>query len=147
MKINFQVFARESSGVSAVEFALVSPVLVFLTLGLMDVASLASSAISMRGGLQAAAGYVMQGGTEDAKITEIAKSTWSSAPEDAEISVARSCACGDAAVSCTAVCTTGSKIPASLVHLTASWTWTGPFTVGFLPTSTKLSQERVIRVR
>jgi Flp pilus assembly protein TadG len=147
MKAHSQRFWRTSSGASAVEFAVLSPVLAFLVLGLMDLASMASSAISLRGGLQAAAGYVMQGGTDDAQITAIAESTWSSAPDDANISIARSCACGATAVSCTAVCTSGSKTPASLVHLTASWTWTGPFTTDFLPISAKLSQERVVRVR
>ncbi|CAN7693145.1 pilus assembly protein [Phyllobacterium sp. LjRoot231] len=134
------------SGVAAIEFALVAPILCLLSLGIIDGWSLASSALSMRASVKTAANMVMQGAADDAAIERVALASWDSRPDDAQVLLSRIYMCGNSVVTASSLCE-GSKAPISLVHIQAKTTWTAPFDLDIYSVSRDLSHEQVIRVR
>src|SRR4051812_46445480 len=121
----------DEAGVAAVEFSILVPILAFVTLGIIDSWSLASSAIAMRAGVSAGASYFIQGGTDDTTAQTLALSAWSSPPDDAAVTVERVCTCSGASADCSTLCTGTSKAPSIYVHVSATGTWTGPYTTDF----------------
>ena len=137
----------DDAGVAAVEFAILAPILAFVTLGIIDSWSLATSAIAMRAGVSAGANYYIQGGTDDTTAQTLALSAWPNAPDDAGVAVTRACTCSGSSHDCSTLCSGTSKPPSVYVHVSATGTWTGPYTTDFLPVSLALSHEAVVRIR
>lgn len=140
-----QKFGSES-GVAAIEFALIAPVLCLLSLGIIDGWSLASSALSMRAGVKTAANMVMQGAADDAAIERVALASWDSRPDDAQVLLNRRYMCGNSVVTSSMLCE-GSKAPSVFVSIHAQATWTAPYDLDIYPVSRELRHEQVIRVR
>ncbi|MBB3234498.1 TadE/TadG family type IV pilus assembly protein [Phyllobacterium endophyticum] len=134
------------SGVAAIEFALIAPILCLLSLGIIDGWSLASSALSMRAGVKTAANMVMQGASDDAAIERVALASWDSRPADAQVLLTRIYMCGDSVVTSSMLCE-GSKTPSILIRIQAQAMWTAPYDLDIYPVSRELSHEQVIRVR
>jgi pilus assembly protein CpaE len=123
------------AGVSAVEFAIVSPVLLLGTFGMVDTGMAIYERMMMNQVLRAAAQPALQGATESvvrAVLEEIAAENFTVADGEAtgdelELDVETSCACpgdADAGVMCGASCESGVTAM-RFYRLTASKTFQG----------------------
>ncbi len=134
-------------GTSAVEFAIIAPVLAFLLLGIVDGWSFATSTLAARAAVEAATTYFIGGGGDPTAAQTIALSSWNNPPADAAVAIAESCQCNGAASGCSGICAATSMPPAAYMQISATGTWTAPFSVQFLGSQVSLSQSQVIRVR
>lgn len=133
-------------GSSAVEFAILAPVLALVCLGIINGWSLASFTLSMRAGVGAAASLYMLGADDDAVVRELTLESWQNQPDDADVSIGREYRCGTDTVSASTLCS-DSKSPATYITVAATGTWVAPFEVDFLATSQQMTHQQVIRVR
>lgn len=99
--------ARDDGGGSAVEFALVAPVLVAILAGLFVAWGEITAAARMRAAVHAGAVYLRAGGVDTAMVRTVVERSWEERPEESEITVAESCACAAAAGVCGALCPSG----------------------------------------
>lgn len=131
---------RSNSGASAVEFALIAPILVFAALMTHEVWTGSSAVLEMRRAVEAGSHYVMTGNpTVDAART-VTLTAWQNRPADGVVTVTRSCACGQTANVCTGLCPDQSP-PAVYISIVATGTGRGVFM------SQSLDHEQVVRVR
>jgi Flp pilus assembly protein TadG len=141
---------RDKSGIAAVEFAMVVPVLLLVCFGIADGWSYVTTYLQMRAGVKTAANLVMAGaGSDAAKDTgtqAVALSSWNNKPDDAAVVLVRSYMCGTTVVDETTVCG-GTKLPTMFVQITATGTWVPPFNFGVFPDPRAISHQQVIRVR
>jgi Flp pilus assembly protein TadG len=140
-------FVLDAAGASAVEFAALAPILAFVTLGMIDGWSLASSSLRMHAAIQAGAKYLIQGGSSTDNVHAIAAAAWSSAPDDASVSVSKACTCSGAAVACGGACAGNASMPQMTFTISASGSWQAPFNVSFLPSRQTLSESQIVRTR
>ncbi|MER9476773.1 TadE/TadG family type IV pilus assembly protein [Mesorhizobium sp. M0520] len=137
---------RSDSGVAAVEFGLIVPILCLVLLGLINGWSFVSSALSMRAGVKTAANLVPQGAADDAATQAVALSSWENHPDDAQVTLSRKYMCGITVVDPSVLCDS-LKAPAVFVVIQATTTWFPPFSFGEFSLSRELSHQQVIRVR
>ena len=97
-------FRRSDSGVSAVEFALVSPVLMFAFLGVADIGFLSYQRGDMESALRSGVQYFMNGGEDLGLATSVVETSWSTRPVATTILAERYCLCGTTAHSCSTLC-------------------------------------------
>jgi Flp pilus assembly protein TadG len=141
MRNLFMPFWRNERGAAAVEFAIITPVLVMMFLAATQVWDASTRMNNLRLALRPATQYYMAGGSDDAQAKSFAMSSWQNAPANATITSARSCRCGQTAQDCaTPVCADG-KAASVFVTMTASGSWSG---VAYGPS---LSQSAVVRVK
>jgi len=123
-------FTRDLRGVSAVEFALVAPLLFATLLGLADTANFAVASTSMERAVRAGAQYIMKDGsfwgTANNVASTIVSQSWREKPSDGTISVSTACSCLGESVSCNSgtVCVDGS-LPLAQTTITARATVAG----------------------
>jgi Flp pilus assembly protein TadG len=134
-------FLRDRRGVSAVEFALISPIVAGLLVFAWDGWQAANAQMKMRNALQAGAEYVMTGQADDNTAKAVVSNYWAGKPTGAAVTVVRACKCGGADNVCTGLCPNTTTPPSVFVTLTASGTGQGLFK------SRSLSQQLVVRVR
>ncbi|RWN01216.1 MAG: pilus assembly protein [Mesorhizobium sp.] len=138
---------RSDSGVAAVEFALVVPILCLVLLGVINGWSFVSSSLSMRAGIKTAANLVMQGAVNDAATQAVALSSWENHPEGAQVTLGRKYMCGSTVVDASSLCNGGTKAPSVFVEIKATATWSPPFIFGAFSLSREIGHQEVIRVR
>lgn len=131
---------RDRSGLAAVEMALLAPFLAVLALLSFEVWQASGRSADMRTALQTGAEYYMNGGSNDVAARDLALSSWRARPAGAEVSVSRTCACGETAHSCTSLCPDSSP-PAALVILQ------GAASTPNVMFNRSIADERVVRVR
>lgn len=136
----------DEAGNSAVEFALLAPVLALVCLGLIDGWSIASFTLYMRAGVGSAANLYLQGAGDDSAVRALVLQNWQSRPDDAAVTIARAYKCGTTAVTSITLCT-GSKAPAVYITIQATGTWVAPFEIDLLRTGQAMTHQQVIRVR
>lgn len=103
MSTNISFFKSES-GVAAVEFSLVAPILIFLMIGLMDMGIYIRDRMKLEQISRAAVDYVMQGGLEENITTDILNYYDQAHADQYTISTERVCTCSDGvAQTCDAV--------------------------------------------
>ncbi len=134
------------AGNSAIEFALLAPILLLVCLGLINGWSIASFTLYMRAGVGSAANLYLQGAGDDNSIRTLVLQNWQGHPNDAAVTIARAYKCGTVAVTSTTLCT-GSKAPAVYITIQATGTWVAPFEVDALGTRQLMNHHQVIRVR
>jgi Flp pilus assembly protein TadG len=139
-------FFRSDSGVAAVEFALVVPILCLVLLGIIDGWSFVSSSLSMRASVKTAANLVMGGAADDVATRTVALSSWENRPADAQVTLGRKYQCGSVVVDQSVLCD-GEKAPSIFVEIQATATWSPPFAFGVFSLSRGLAHQQVIRVR
>ena len=134
-------FARSRFGGSAVELALVAPVLV--AVGVLAVEGWEGNAGAgrMRAGLDAASRYAMAGGTDQTAMRTLALEAWTGRPANANVVVARECLCGTTVATCGTLCATTNRPPSIYYRFTASGTGEGVFG------ERRLQSTQVVRVR
>ncbi|ESX99857.1 MULTISPECIES: TadE/TadG family type IV pilus assembly protein [unclassified Mesorhizobium] len=136
----------DKSGIAAVEFAMLVPILCLVCLGIADGWSYVTSYLQMRAGVKTAANLVMAGASNDTGTQAVALSSWNDKPEDAAVVLVRSYLCGATVVDATTICG-GTKLPTVFVQITATGTWVPPFNFGVFPDPRAISHQQVIRVR
>ncbi|HYF23171.1 MAG TPA: TadE/TadG family type IV pilus assembly protein [Caulobacteraceae bacterium] len=131
---------KREDGASAIEFALIAPVLGLATVLAFDVWMGATSVMQMRSAVETAAQYVMTGSSDDATTQSLAFQNWEDRPGNGAVTVTRNCMCGQAANVCTGLCPDQTP-PAVYVTIQATGTGKGVFL------SKNLQESQVVRVR
>lgn len=108
-----------TSGVAAVEFAMVLPILAAIVVTLPDLSQAAESVMQMEGAARASIQYAMGGGTDMSVAQTIGLQAWSDKPANATLTASQSCKCAGAAATCGQSCPDGS-IPRTYFSVTAS---------------------------
>jgi Flp pilus assembly protein TadG len=124
-------FLRDRRGVSAVEFSIVAPVLVAMSIAVMEGGLLTLRSYDMRAAVNSSAQYFMQGGTNTVAGKAVLMSAWTRKSADAQATVSQSCKCGDTVSACTAVCADGT-VPMSYYQISTSMTAKGLFSTSTL---------------
>lgn len=119
-----RAFARDRSGASAVEFALISPVLAITLLGIAEIGQVAYQRTDMHGALRSGGQYVLNGGRDLAVAREIVVRSWTAMPEGAIVDVTRFCLCSNVAHACNSPCSGGS-VPEAYISINAHATLGG----------------------
>jgi len=104
MKHVFRRLRGDRKGTSAVEFALLAPVLAFAMVAAADLANMAFERSDMLGAVRSGTQYFMAGGTDLERARTIVESSWTSMPDNALIEVTRECECGGAPAQCNLLC-------------------------------------------
>lgn len=140
MKALMLRFTRDRRGASAVEFALIAPVLAAILLGIAEYGHIAYQRTDMHGALRSGGQYVLNGGRDLTVAREVVIRSWSSMPEDAVVEASRFCLCGDDPHACNSPCF-DSSVPEAYINLHAS------ATLGGVVVDTGESAEDAIRIR
>jgi Flp pilus assembly protein TadG len=140
-------FLGDERGISAIEFAILAPILILVVFGMIVGAAYAAQLLDTRAAVQAGAKYVIQGGSESTAIRKVALSAWDNKPTGGDVKVSRYCVCGSTVSECTALCSGTDKAPEAYVQIEASSTWSSPLQNSWLPSGADVSQKQVIRVR
>jgi Flp pilus assembly protein TadG len=118
-------FLRNRGGASALEFAIVAPILAGVLVSGFDAWVEINRKQDMHAAVQAGVHYYMGGGTDDTVGQSVSISGWPNKPGDGQVSLARACTCGGAATSCNVVCAITQQAPETRVTLTATTQWNG----------------------
>ena len=135
-----QQFARDERGVSAVEFALTVPVLLFSLLGVVDLGNVVYQRADMESALRAGIQYFMNGGDDLSRAEDVVNSSWTTKPDGVYIAAERVCLCGAVEHACNALCDDGTY-PASYNRLRAIAEFEG------ILSSSEYLAEQSVRVR
>ena len=133
-------FARNRDGVSAVEFALVAPVLVFSLLGVVDIGNLVYQRTDMESALRAGIQYFMNGGDDLAKAEQVVNVSWTTKPIGVSVIAERYCLCGAVEHACNMLCD-DDTYPMSFNRLRATAAFPG------ILVNSAYNAEQSIRVR
>lgn len=131
---------RDDRGVSAVEFALVAPVLLMCLVGIYDIGTMIYKRADMQSALRSGTQYFMNGGDDLAKAESIVEQAWTTKPDQVTVEAERFCQCGEQVHACNVLCDDDSY-PASYKRLRAMATIEG--VLG----DTDYSASQAIRVR
>lgn len=117
-------FRRNESGVSAVEFALVSPVFMFALLGVVDIGYLSYQRGDMESALRSGIQYFMNGGEDLSLAQSVVETSWTTRPVSTTILAERYCMCGTEVHVCNTLCA-DATYPDAYNRLTASAVFEG----------------------
>jgi len=106
---------QDEGGHSAVEFAIIVPVLVVVVAAGYVGWEAAGRQQNLRAALSVAADYYMAGGKDDRVAGELALAGWDKPPPGAEVVITRTCECGSVNMICSATCS--SAAPAIYVEI------------------------------
>jgi Flp pilus assembly protein TadG len=133
-------FLRHNGGASAIEFAIITPILAGLVIYGFDAWELINRKQDMHAAINASAHYYMGGGPDDPTAQSIGMSGWPNRPGDAAITISRACTCAGATSACQVVCAATQQAPEIRVSMTATDYWNGLHPAA-------LSESETIRVR
>jgi len=119
-----QRFAQDERGVSAVEFALTVPVLLFSLLGVVDIGNVVYRRSDMESALRSGVQYFMNGGEDLAKAEQVVNDSWTTKPDGVSVTAETFCLCGAAEHACNVLCD-DDTYPASYNRVNASATFPG----------------------
>lgn len=124
MRRKIHQFWRERRGTSAVEFALIAPVLAMTFLCVAEIGQIVYQRTDMHGALRSGGQYVLNGGRDLAVAREIVLRSWTTSPEDAVVEATRFCLCSNVEHACSSPCSGGS-VPEAYINLSAHATLGG----------------------
>ena len=141
-------FWRNETGVGAIEFALIAPLIGVLFLGIISTWSYMRQDANMRDAVETGAKYYVQGGTSDSQAATIMNNAWSAKPTSGTVSTSRICTCPGATVSCNigTICSDNS-VPHVSISILAMSNWVDPYASGIFPNGLALTENEDIRVR
>jgi Flp pilus assembly protein TadG len=120
-------FQRDSRGTSAVEFAIIAPMLLAVVVGLADVSYIAYGSSNMQTAVRSGIHYAMSGGTDETVAQSQANSAWTRKPGDGVVTSAKVCKCAGVVVGdCNAFCADNSR-PEMYITVTATGSLGGNF--------------------
>jgi Flp pilus assembly protein TadG len=108
-------FARDRSGVSAIEFALIAPAFALVVIYSIDGWMMIQQSLDMRTAVQTAARYYEIGGGDDPTAQSLALAAWRNKPQASSLGVSRTCACDGVTASCTASCNGLATVTATIL--------------------------------
>jgi Flp pilus assembly pilin Flp len=111
--------ARDNSGVSAIEFGLVTPMIAGSLLGLVELGTVVFERTDMHGAVRAGAQYIMDGGNNLTQARAVVLSSWTTKPIDAEVVVTKFCLCDEVVHVCNEPCSDMS-VPEAYTRLEAT---------------------------
>jgi Flp pilus assembly protein TadG len=115
---------RDRKGLSGIEFAIAAPVVVILIIGATDVGMLVYNRMDTTSSIQSGAQYFMAGGTNTNQALAAVRRSWTSMPEDTELSIVKTCYCAEVVNMCTMNCPDGS-LPIAYNIVSAKLTYRG----------------------
>jgi len=126
---NFSHALGSISGLSAVEFALIAPLLAFMLVALVDAVNFAAGFTAMQRAERAGIQYFMNGGTSTAAAQGIVSTAWTNPPSNYTVSAQEVCTCGGNGhtVTCGTSCVNGQTYRANMT-VSASATIKGMLT-------------------
>jgi len=119
-----QKFPAAREATSAIEFALIVPVLAVIVVTLADVGNIAVGVGTMQTGIRSSIQYAMNGGTDMTIAQAQGLQAWNNPPADATLTAVLACLCGASAAACDVPCADLST-PATYVTVTAAGTYGG----------------------
>jgi Flp pilus assembly protein TadG len=140
LRTKIRNFARNNSGVAAVEFAFIAPVLAAAMVLTLDVGRMILDRTDMQSAVRAGAQYLMNGGQDLSYAQDLVMAAWQKRPEGGYVVSERFCMCGELVHACNDLCGDAS-IPDSYVRLEAIATLEG------LITDHEQGTEEVVRIR
>jgi Flp pilus assembly protein TadG len=117
-------FAGDRSGVAAVEFVLLAPMMAAALVLTLDVSLYVVNRTRMHSGIRAGIQYLMDNGRDLTQLENIVSQSWSEKPADANIQTVRYCLCSDVLHACNVLCADDSA-PESYFSISASGTLEG----------------------
>ena len=120
----FAAYLRDQSGVAAIEFAMIVPVLAAIVIGAGAVVPFVQANDNMHDAVSAGARYVMAGGTDPASIQNVTLSAWTGHSASASVTVTKSCTCAGVTSPCTSLCT-DATVPQGYTVIAASSPYVG----------------------
>lgn len=133
-------FAGDRSGVAAIEFILVAPMMAAAMVLTLDVSLYVVNRARMHSGIRAGIQYLMDNGRNLDQLEAIVSQSWSEKPANANIETERYCLCSDARHACNVLCGDDSA-PESYFSISASGTLEG------LVSDRELAATEELRVR
>jgi Flp pilus assembly protein TadG len=133
-------FLRSGSGIAAVEFGMIAPVIAAGFVFSLDLANNIVNRMRMEAAVRAGVQYLMEDGRDIAALEELVKVSWTPLPVDADVSAERYCLCSDVAHACNTLCGDNSA-PESYFTVSVSGTSQG------IISDTILASEEQVRVR
>jgi len=131
---------REETGVSAIEFAFIAPLLVAVAVGTTEAGLVTYHYYDMEAAVSSGAQYILRGGTDSAALQAVVQSGWTTRTGGASVNVVQFCRCAKTITQCTAVCPDLTS-PHGYTTVSAADTYHGLFM------TTSLSASETIRVR
>jgi Flp pilus assembly protein TadG len=95
---------RDTSGTSAIEFGLIAPVLLLLTIALYDLNDMAYRTSNMQTAIRAGIQYAMNGGEDLDQTETIVNGAWSRKPADGVVDATATCKCAGNTQACNSTC-------------------------------------------
>ena len=122
-----QAIPSRLAGTSAIEFALIAPLLAVIVVSMADVTDIAFGSSNMQLAVRAGIQYAMAGGTDEAVAQTHADTAWTDKPGDESVISAKLCKCAGTVVGdCEAFCADNSR-PEMYLTVTATGTLGGNF--------------------
>ncbi|MYM54256.1 TadE/TadG family type IV pilus assembly protein [Thalassovita mangrovi] len=122
-------FARDSDGSSVVEFALLAPIMLMITLATFDLGNSVSDRMAMDAALRNGLQVAMSTGSVDATLSMMQTTAEAELGADqASFQVSRICTCGtvyDSQVACDTICTGSSPSTSVFMELAGSYDHSG----------------------
>jgi Flp pilus assembly protein TadG len=101
---HFGRFQRDPEGTSAIEFALIAPMLLAALVGLADVTTIAYGSSNMQSAVRAGIHYAMAGGTDATVAQSQADAAWTKKPSGGAVTASRVCKCATVTWDCDTIC-------------------------------------------
>ena len=95
---------RDASGTSAIEFGLVSPILILMCIALYDINDMSYRTSNMQTAIRAGVQYAMNGGEDLDQAEAIVNGAWSRKPSDGVVDATASCKCAGITQACNSTC-------------------------------------------
>ena len=95
---------RDTSGTSAIEFALISPILIMLCLALYDISDMSFRTSNMQTAVRAGIQYTMNGGEDLDTAKTVVNTAWSKKPADGLVNASATCKCAGNTQACNSTC-------------------------------------------
>ncbi|MEO5375828.1 MAG: pilus assembly protein [Alphaproteobacteria bacterium] len=140
---------RSDEGVSAVEFALFTPIILLAVLGTLDFGQAIYNTAEIKNAVRAGAQYAYGNSSDTAGIEAAIRAAVvpNLDPSTVTVTTSQSCSCSDGtAVSCSSTCT-GGKTPRLYVTINATTTYTTMMSYPGVDNPMTLAGDSVVRVR
>lgn len=131
---------KDFGGQSAVEFALIAPVLVVGLVGAVDQGFNLYQRSDLESAMRSGAQYFMNGGKDVDTAVSVVDAAWTNRPEGAIVTASQSCMCGETVSVCNKLCS-DRTYPVTYHRITTAVTFEGVIS------ETPYETSQVVRVR